>query len=136
MTAILSFFALLGGFLKDLWGMAKDPRYRSLFLWLGILLLVGFFFYRYVEGWSWLDSFYFSVITLTTIGYGDLSPTTSASKVFTIVYAILGLTMFATFLKLVTESRRQRMTQRRSRNEPEPESVGEPSPESDERDSA
>ena len=113
MAALLGFYALMVGFIKDLWRMLQDPRYRALFFALGILLLVGFFFYRYVEGWDWLDSFYFSVITLTTIGYGDFSPTTPASKIFTIVYSILGLTMFATFLKLVSESHHQRLSDRR-----------------------
>ena len=113
MTALLGFYALMVGFVRDLWRMLQDPRYRALFFALGVLMLVGFFFYRYVEGWGWLDSFYFSVITLTTIGYGDLSPTTPASKIFTIVYSILGLTMFATFLKLVSETRHQRLSDRR-----------------------
>ena len=76
---------------------------------------MGFFFYRHVEGWGWLDSFYFSVITLTTIGYGDFSPTTNASKIFTVIYSILGLTMFATFIKLVAESHQERIADRAGR---------------------
>jgi len=55
------------------------------------LLLVGSIFYNQVEGWSYVDSFYFSTITLTTIGYGDLVPTTTLSKIFTSFYALIGV---------------------------------------------
>ena len=34
----------------------------------------GAYIFREWEGWSWLDSSYFSFITLTTIGFGDMVP--------------------------------------------------------------
>lgn len=43
------------------------------------------------EGWSRFDSFYWSFITATTVGYGDLRPTTKMSKSAAILIAILGL---------------------------------------------
>ncbi|MCK3654567.1 hypothetical protein A4G19_01920 [Pasteurellaceae bacterium Macca] len=51
-------------------------------------------FYHHVEGWSWLDSFYFAVITISTVGYGDLSPHTVAGKLFTIFYILIGIGLF------------------------------------------
>ena len=61
-------------------------------LFLGILFLVGgTFYYNAEENWSYTDSFYFSTITLTTIGYGDLHPTTDNSKMFTSFYTLLGV---------------------------------------------
>jgi voltage-gated potassium channel len=74
---------------------------------LGILFLMGgTFYYTAEEGWSHTDSFYFSTITLTTIGYGDLHPTTDESKIFTALYTLAGVgvmlyllgTVIATFL--------------------------------------
>jgi voltage-gated potassium channel len=44
-------------------------------------LVLGTLFYWRVEGCSILDAIYFSVITLTTVGYGNLAPTTAAGKV-------------------------------------------------------
>jgi voltage-gated potassium channel len=45
------------------------------------------------EGWSRFDSFYWSFITATTVGYGDLRPVKSKSKVVAIIIAFLGLTL-------------------------------------------
>jgi hypothetical protein len=55
------------------------------------LLAIGTAYYSYQEGWSAVDSFYFSTMTLTTIGYGDLVPATDAGKIFTSFYALFGI---------------------------------------------
>jgi voltage-gated potassium channel len=44
------------------------------------------------EGWSRFDSFYWSFITATTVGYGDIRPTQRTSRSIAIVIALLGLT--------------------------------------------
>jgi hypothetical protein len=44
-----------------------------------------------VEGWSFVDVVYFALVTITTVGYGDLSPTKAGSKVFTMIYALVGI---------------------------------------------
>jgi len=64
--------------------------------------MIGTVFYRIVEGWSWLDCLYFSVVTLTTVGYGDLNPTTSLSKVFTMIYILIGLGLFLVFVNTLS----------------------------------
>jgi voltage-gated potassium channel len=45
------------------------------------------------EGWSRFDSFYWSFITATTVGYGDVRPLKSKSKLVAIIVAFLGLTL-------------------------------------------
>lgn len=58
------------------------------------LILIATIFYWIVEGWSLLDSLYFAVVTIGTVGYGDLSPQTAVGKIFTIGYIFSGIGIF------------------------------------------
>jgi voltage-gated potassium channel Kch len=79
----------------------KYKEYRKLLAGTSVIIAVGTVFYRYIEGWSWIDAAYFSVITLTTIGYGDFSPTTDLGKLFTIGYIIVGVGVILGFINAV-----------------------------------
>lgn len=68
----------------------RDPEFRPLCALVVLTLAAGTIFYCEVEQWSLLDSFYFSAITLATVGYGDLAPTTAAGKLFTVFYVFAG----------------------------------------------
>jgi voltage-gated potassium channel len=59
---------------------------------------MGTLIYHYLEGWDYLDSLYFSLITLATIGYGDFSPQTAGGKMFTIFYIFLGVGIILAFI--------------------------------------
>ena len=54
--------------------------------------------YRLLEDWSWVDAVYFSVVAVTTVGFGDLTPTTDVSKLFTVVYVLTGISIITTYL--------------------------------------
>ena len=56
-----------------------------------VILMIGTVFFHSVENWSYVDSFYFSTMTLTTIGYGDFVPTSSFSKISVSIYSLLGI---------------------------------------------
>ncbi len=64
-------------------------------------ILAGMEFYHAVEKWSYLDSAYFSVTTLTTVGYGDFSPHTDIGKIFTMGYILLGVGLILGFVDVV-----------------------------------
>ena len=84
-------------------GFRKDPEFRVIAILLILLLIGGAAFFNQVQGWPLLDSLYFCVMTISTIGYGDLTPTMPISKIFTMAYAVLGIGLFATFVgKIVT----------------------------------
>jgi voltage-gated potassium channel len=98
-----AFLILLFRFFRSLWHGLKDKDFRALFLWVVLFLVMGTWFYAKVEGWTGLDALYFSVITLTTIGYGDLYPHTPAGKIFTIFYVLVGLGLISGFIFLLAE---------------------------------
>ena len=73
-------------------------KYLGVLTLLGMIVAViagGTLFFRLVEGWSWLDSYFFTVVTLSTVGYGSLVPATAAGKIGTTVMIFLGLGVFA-----------------------------------------
>ncbi len=65
-----------------------------------VLLGIGTVFYHIVEKLAWLDSVYFCVVTLATVGYGDIVPKTNPGKAFTIFYILAGVGIIATFANL------------------------------------
>lgn len=84
--------------IKTVKSFLKDKEYRDLLITTIVILLIGTVSYQYLENWSWLDAFYFSFITLTTIGFGDFAPKTDAGKIFTIIYITIGVGIILTFV--------------------------------------
>lgn len=121
---MLSFFINLLTLLRTtIQGFRNDPEFRAIAILLVILLIGGAIFFNQVQGWPLLDSLYFCVMTISTIGYGDLAPTMAISKIFTMAYAVLGIGLFATFVgKLVTlrmgrhESRRAKRREKKGKS--------------------
>jgi len=66
----------------------------ALFL-LGLVFFVGTLGYTLIEGWSYLDSFYMTLITLTTIGFREVNPLSPDGIRFTIVLIVVGVGVFA-----------------------------------------
>ena len=88
-------------FIKTIISFLKDDEYRDLLLTTIVIIGIGSVVYHYLEDWDWLDSIYFSIITLTTIGYGDFSPQTQGGKIFTMFYILIGLGMILSFINTV-----------------------------------
>lgn len=67
-------------------------------------ILFGMVGYHALEGWSWFDGLYMTVITLATIGYGEIHPLTAAGRVFTIILIIVGVTVFGFLVSILTQA--------------------------------
>ena len=72
-----------------------------LILSVSVILATGTTFYTIVEDWTVIQALYFTVISLTTIGYGDLHPTTEFSRLFTIFFVLAGVSTLLGFLNFI-----------------------------------
>ncbi|WBU56114.1 potassium channel family protein [Paracoccus sediminicola] len=82
----------------------SSPRVRVLLALTAILIGGAAVFYHLVEGWGWIDAIYFSVITISTVGYGDFAPQTALGKIFTSVYVLFGLGLFVAAATAIGDS--------------------------------
>ena len=88
-----------------------DEIYRYLAISALALLGIGTIVYQILEDWSWVDSLYFSTVAVTTVGFGDLTPSTDASKLFTVFYILSGLSVVTTYLNARTRRRSEERRQ-------------------------
>ena len=66
-------------------------------------MVIGAAFYHEFEGWGWIDSMYFCITTLTTVGYGDLYPHTDIGKIFTSIYLLMGIGILLGYIKVIAD---------------------------------
>jgi ABC-type phosphate transport system permease subunit len=84
-------------------------------------ILLGTILFRAMESWTWIQAFYFSVISLTTVGYGDLHPTTDLSRLVTALYLLIGVSIVVASLGIIgagyLQHREEKAISRQQRNE-------------------
>lgn len=101
MQPVISFFILLKNFIHGFHILLEDKQFKGLLFLVALILLIGTLFYAHFEKWSILNSVYFCIVTLTTVGYGDLTPHNDIGKVFTMFYIIIGIGIFLGFINVV-----------------------------------
>lgn len=73
--------------------IGKDTTLLWIIIILSLILIWGVFFHL-IEGHSRFDSVYFVIMTMTTVGYGDIVPTTIIGKVLTMIFALTWAPLF------------------------------------------
>ena len=106
----------------------RDPETKALPIVAAALVLSGTIFYWRVEDWTIVQSLYFCIVTLTTVGFGDLAPTSSGAQIFTIFYILTGIGVFVALLASIAAqyiaqksertSARERLSARHRRSQP------------------
>ena len=79
------------------------------------LIIGGTVVYHSLENWTWIQCFYFSVTTLTTVGYGDIYPTNDASRLFTSFYVLMGVGLALLSLSIIGNDYLDRQERQMSR---------------------
>ena len=99
---------------STLTGMNPVDRYIYHLLTVAAIVLVasGTIFFHIVEKFRWIDSYYFCVVTLATVGYGDFAPKTDLGKIGVTVYILLGVGLITALFSARLKRRGDRMRQR------------------------
>jgi voltage-gated potassium channel len=75
-----------------------QPQFRVLLGLAGTIIVGSTVFFHFVEGWNWVDSYFFTVVTISTVGYGNFVPVTVLGKLGTTVLIFLGIGVVAVAL--------------------------------------
>jgi voltage-gated potassium channel len=92
----------------------------SVALGMAILLIIfGTWMFQRVMDITWSESFYFTIVTLTTVGYGDVTPETDYQRAVVALFVLIGVTIFVTTMGIigvnVIEKRQQKLADKISR---------------------
>ena len=67
------------------------------------VLFLGVLGYRFITDYSWVEAIYMTIITVTTVGFGEVRPLDTEAKIFTVFLIILSVFIFAFALSVITE---------------------------------
>jgi len=83
---------------------ASHKKVAKGFVILVVILFIGSLGYMSIEGWGFLDSLYMTVITITTVGFGEVREVTVIGRVFTIFIIFFGIGIIAYILGMVAQA--------------------------------
>lgn len=96
---------------------AQTAQFGLVALALLILIISSITFFHFVENWNWLDSYYFTIVTIATVGYGDIYPTTDIGKVGATIVIMIGIALFSTFATMLLKRRALKNLEKKHRNQ-------------------
>jgi len=80
----------------------RDKIYTAVFL-LCLMLFIGIAGYKLISGYSWIDAFYMTVITITTVGFGEVYPLSDSAKIFTVFLILASVVILGYAISVITE---------------------------------
>ena len=85
--------------------LLANPQARPIFIYVAAFVTASAAIFHWLEGWDWVDSFYFVVITFTTIGYGDFVPTMPITKFISIFIGLNGVIVLLSLFDVIRRVR-------------------------------
>ncbi len=70
---------------------------------LGVILFIGVIGFKVISGYTWVNALYMTVITITTVGFGEVQPLDDGSKIFTIILILSSIVVVGYAIKVITE---------------------------------
>lgn len=88
--------------------IAKRTVFFLVCIIIGVVIL-GTIAFALVEGWHLFDAFYFTTVTMATVGYGDMAPVTYGGKVLSIIYGFMWAPLFIGLTWFILQSKFHQM---------------------------
>ena len=82
------------------WG---SPRLYIALILLVVVIIVGVLGFRFFSDYSWVDALYMTVITMSTVGFGEVAPLDDNAKLFTVFLISTSVAIFAYTVSVITE---------------------------------
>lgn len=98
---ILAAYAAL---FRAIFGAFRAPRVQALLLVCVLIALTQALVFMRLEGWRFLDAFYFSVVSMATVGYGDFAPQTSLGKIAALAFLLVGIGVFVLTVSSIAQA--------------------------------
>lgn len=93
-----------GALLRAIGFAFRRERVIVLLVVSGFVALSGAVAMMLLEGWAFIDALYFAVVSMATVGYGDLAPVTVAGKLFTMGFLVVGIGIFVLTVGAIAEA--------------------------------
>jgi voltage-gated potassium channel len=100
----MRFLRAYGTLSRAIVGAFGIPRVQALLLVCLVIALTQALVFRVVEGWRFLDAFYFSVVSMATVGYGDFAPETALGKILAMGFLMIGIGVFVLTVSTVAQA--------------------------------
>jgi voltage-gated potassium channel len=109
---------------KAIYTAFRNTQVQALILTCVLIAVAQAFIFMRIEDWRFLDAFYFSVVSMATVGYGDFAPQTSLGKITALLFLMVGIGIFVltvssiaqVILRETSPSKRQEAQEKESGN--------------------
>ncbi|MDS9469973.1 potassium channel family protein [Paracoccus sp. MBLB3053] len=113
MRILLSYLLLFRAIIQA----CRTPRVQALGLICMLIALLQALVFSLIEGWGLVDAFYFAVVSMATVGYGDLAPETRLGKLLAIGFLMIGIGVFVLTVSSIAQVILKHLEEGEARND-------------------